>query len=307
MGEDRKADLAVTGGSGFIARGVLEGCAEAGLSCRALSRSARPAWAGQAVEWQTVPAYDDAIALGQALAGARFVLHLADTPARGKARSSREAMRNCDALIDAIRRSGVEGVILASSVYARATGGDGASPYGAAKRAIEQKFLSATGLRTIVLRLPPVYGPGGRGGLATLSELVRKGLPLPLGAATVPRSYLSRRNLASLIAAMVSADADQWRKAASKIFEPSDGIAVGTRDLVRAMARQMGVSPRLLPVPAGLLRMGAALAGRGELVSGAIDRLDVAPVEELEAAFGWRPIEHMPESLAFLRGEAGPS
>lgn len=304
---NREVRLGVTGGTGFIARGVLESCAETGLSCRALSRSTRPPWAGQAVEWATVSSYDDAAAMRRVLGRTKYVLHLADNPARNDARSAEEAVGICDALIEAVRNNRLDGVILASSVYAAESKEGAESSYGSVKRAIERRFLSATDIRTIVLRLPPVYGPGGRGGLATLSKLVRKGLPLPLGAATAPRSYLSRRNLASLIVAMVNAGDDAWRSAAGRIFEPSDGVAIDTRDLVRNMAAQMGVAPRLLPVPLAILRALGAVTGRSEMISGAIDRLDVASAGELEAAFGWRPVERMPESLAFLRDEVSRS
>ena len=294
--------LAVTGGSGFIARGVLEACAGYGLPCRALSRSPRPSWAGPAVEWSTIASYADAGALEAAIAGARYVLHLADNPVRADASGEEEAVRNAAALIGAMRRSGVEGAVLASSVYARDELGAGASSYGAAKRVVEGRFLAAADLRTVILRLPPVYGPGGRGGLAALSRLVRKGLPLPLGLATAPRSYLSRRNLASLIVAIVNGGEERWAGAAGRIFEPSDGAGVGTRDLVRHMASEIGVAPRLLPVPLWLLRSLSMVIGK-DLVSGAVDRLDVAPVEELEDQFGWRPVEGMPASLAFLAEE----
>jgi UDP-glucose 4-epimerase len=277
------------------------------MSCRALSRSNRPSWAGQATEWLTIPSYTDVTALRAALAGARYVLHLADNPARNDIHSEGEAIGNCDALIEAIRDGSVEGIVVASSIYARQGGHGEASSYGAVKQAIEARFLSAADIRTIVLRLPPVYGLGGRGGLAALSKLVRKGLPLPLASATAPRAYLSRRNLALLIVAIVNAGDERWRKAAGGIFEPSDGVAINTRDLVRAMAAQMDISLRLLPVPIGILRIIAAATGKGDLVSGAINRLDVAPVEELEAAFGWRPAEQMPESLAFLRDAVSSS
>jgi len=295
--------LAVTGGSGFIARGVLETCAAHGLPCRALSRSPRPPWAVPAVEWSTIASYGDAGALEAAIAGARHVLHLADNPVRADARGEEEAVRNAAALIDAMRRSGAERAVLASSVYARDELGAGATAYGAAKRAVEARFLAAAGLRTVILRLPPVYGPGGRGGLAALSGLVRKGLPLPLGLATAPRSYLSRRNLASLIVAIVNGGEQRWTGAAGRIFEPSDGAGVGTRDLVRHMASEIGVAPRLLPVPLWLLRSLATVIGK-DLVSAAVDRLDVAPVEALEDHFGWRPVEAMPASLAFLAEES---
>lgn len=307
MNETGEVRLAVTGGTGFIARGVLEICSQAGLPCRAISRSTRPAWAGQAIEWVTVSSYEDETGLRQGLEGAKYLLHLADNPARNDAHSTKETTRICDAIIDAVKSSHVEGVIVASSIYAALDQGDEASSYGANKRIIEEKFLATADIATIILRLPPVYGPGSRGGFSSLWKLVSKGLPLPLGMAIAPRSYLSRHNLASLIVSIVTAGNDTWRNASNRIFEPSDGVAVSTRELVRMMGDALGRDARLLPVPLVMLRMVAALTGKKALLSGAIDPLDVAPVAELEVAFGWSPVEHMPESLSFLRDEVSSS
>lgn len=302
-----QVELAVTGGSGFIGRGVLEFCSEAGLSCRALSRCTRPPWAGQGIEWARISSYADTSVVTKALSGAKYILHLADNPARSDERDVDLAIAICDAVITGAKSGGAEGIIVASSVYAAEDDGAGASSYGSVKRAVEQRILTASGLKTVILRLPPVYGPGGRGGLGTLAKLLQRGLLLPLGMATAPRSYVSRRNLASLILTMVGAGEKAWRNASGMTFEPSDGAAVSTRDLVKVMASQMGVAARLLPVPLGLIRIAAAVVGKKEMISSAIDRLDTASVNELDVAFGWRPRERMPESLAFLRGEFSSS
>lgn len=306
MNGNGKVVLAVTGGTGFIARGILEHCAEVGLSCRAVSRSVRPPWVPQSIDWSTISSYDDAKAMETALGGAKYVLHLADNPQRNSLRNADDAIRHCDVLAGAIGNNDIQGLILASSVYARESTGEEAS-YGAVKQTIEDRLLSKRDLKTIVLRLPPVYGAGGRGGLATLARLISKRVPLPLAMATTPRAYLSRRNLAALIIAIVNAGDDVWRNNANRIFEPSDGMAVGTRDLIGHMAGHMGVSPILLPVPLSLLRMIGTVTGKQDLISGAIDKLDTAPVEELEIAFGWRPVERMPESLAFLQDDVSSS
>ncbi|WP_428031363.1 NAD-dependent epimerase/dehydratase family protein [Ancylobacter sp.] len=294
--EKARVALTTTGSGGFIARGVLETCAREGLGSRALSRGARPNWVPDAIAWVTLPSYADQPRLASALAGTRFVLHLADDPARHGERDPAEALRVCDALIEAAREAKVEAIILASSVYAR----DARTPYGSSKRAIEDRLLAASDVRTIVLRLPPVYGPGCKGGFAALAKLVGKGLPLPLGAARAPRAYLSRRNLSSLIVTMAGMDAARCRAAAGRIFEPSDGQGVATRDLALMMGASLGRTPMLLPVPPVLLRAAGRAIGRADLVRGVVDRLETAPATELEAAFGWRPVEQMPESLAFL-------
>lgn len=296
-GEQQATTLAITGGTGFIARGLIEGCAEVRLACRALSRSNRPAWAPQGTQWQTL-AYDDDTAMATALTGVDFLIHLADNPSRGEARDADETQRINACLIRVAHAAGVKGVAIASSVYAREAGAAGS--YGSVKRATELQFLAEPTLNPIVLRLPPVYGPGGKGGLAVLTKLVSKGLPLPFGLATEQRAYLSRRNLVSLILAMTASPA-AWRDAGGEVFEPSDGQAVTTRDLIGHLARQLGKSNRLLPVPLGLLRVVAGAAGKGELVAGSLNPLKAAPVSELESAFGWRPVEQMPQSLGFLR------
>lgn len=298
--DHQKITLAVTGGNGFIARGVIEHMAVSGVAVRALSRGPRPNWVPLTTEWRTVVSYGDTADLTEALRDVRYVLHLADNPDRTQERTGAEALRNCCALIYAARANAIEGIVVASSVYARFSDATQQS-YGAVKRAIEQEFLDARDLRTIVLRLPPVYGPGGKGGLATLSRLVKRGLPLPLGAAQESRAYLSRHNFTSLIFAIVNAGNTNWSAAAGRIFEPSDDQAVATCDLIRMIATQSGRSARLVRVPLSLLRSLAAMTGRSEMVTGAVDGLEVASADEIAGYFAWRPEEQMPQSLAFLR------
>ncbi|MBL9071709.1 MAG: NAD(P)H-binding protein [Sphingopyxis sp.] len=298
--DNQTITLAVTGGTGFIARGVYDLMATSNLMVRALSRGDRPEWAPPRVKWRTVTSYSDPDDLADGLKGASHVLHLADSPERTDLRSGAEALRNADALIHAMRRNRIERIAIASSVYARnSDAGEGS--YAAVKRTVEGRFLGASDLRAIVLRLPPVYGPGGKGGLATLSSLVARGFPLPLGAARAPRAYLSRRNFASLVLALVNADEAHWNAAAGRIFEPSDGQAVATRDLIGMMAAQLGRQPRLLPVPLVLLRAIGVVVGRSEMIAGATEALEVAGADEMVGFFGWLPEEQMPQSLSFLK------
>jgi nucleoside-diphosphate-sugar epimerase len=290
--------VAITGGTGFIARGALDAFSRANIACRAISRSARPAWVASTVEWINVPSYDDLQALTRALAGVECVIHLAANPDRQASQSQNEPARYAAALIEAQRKSGAKRVIVASSIYARQ--GDAGASYGQAKRDVESQFLGAPDLEAIILRLPPVYGPGGKGGLPSLAKLVSKRLPLPLGAAHAPRAYLSRSNLVSLLVAMATASDTQWHDAAGKIFEPSDGSDISTADLVHAMASQLGVKPRLVSIPTSILRFAGRVTGKQDFVSGAFDPLQVAPMATIERAFGWRPVEQMPDSLRFL-------
>lgn len=141
-------------------------------------------------------------------------------------------------------------------------------PYGATKREAELLVRGEChGTRTTqtIVRPPLVYGPGVKGNFAKLIRAVDRGLPLPLGRVNARRSIVGVRNLADALGtAAVHPDA------ADRLFHVADpGPAPTVRDLVTAIARQLGRSPRLLPVPEGVLRV----AGRVFRRSDAIDRL----------------------------------
>lgn len=294
--ENEKVRIAVTGATGFIARGLLAEPPGTALEYGAISRHARPAWLPPETDWTRVPCYGDQAALEGAFSGSDFILHLADDPSRRAARDSRAGLSNADAIIAAARTTGVKGIILASSVYAR----EGRGAYGAAKRALEERFLAAGDLKTVILRLPPVYGPGCRGGFAVLARLSEKSVPLPLGAARAPRAYLSRTNLTSLFRTIALAGPERWSAAAGHIFEPWDGQAISTRDLAKMMGATRNRTPLLIPVPPALMRAIGTVTRRSEMVAGVMDGLEMLPLHHLTTAFGWRPVEQMPQSLAFL-------
>ena len=65
--------------------------------------------------------------------------------------------------------------------------------YARSKLVSEQLLREAaapTSMEIVILRPPMVYGPRPKGNFARLVRLVRAGLPLPLGAATAPRSFV---------------------------------------------------------------------------------------------------------------------
>lgn len=290
--------VAVTGGTGFIAKGAIEAFSGAGIACRAISRFHRQHWVDDALEWVTISSYDDARELIRALSNVDCIIHLAANSDRTAAHDVEEASAQAAALISAQRACGVKRTIFASSVYARMAAA--AEAYGKVKLAVENQFLGARDLQSVILRLPPVYGPGGKGGVQTLARMVQQRLPLPLGSATAERAYLSRANLTSLLVAIVSANDVQWQSAAGNIFEPSDGTTISTRDLACVIASELEMPLRMVSVPAILLQILAKASGKSNFISGAFDALTVPPIEALDHAFGWRPTECMPQSLRFL-------
>lgn len=75
--------------------------------------------------------------------------------------------------------------------------------------------------------------------------------------------------------------------AANETFVVSDGHDVSTAELVRGLAHAAGVLVRLLPVPAWVLRTGAALLGRANDIQRLCGNLQI-DISKARAVLGWR-------------------
>ena len=299
-------NVLISGATGFIGQKLAHRLAAAGHHVSALHRDGRPEGPGD-ISWIGAGDLATTPIDPQIGAGIDVFIHLAaplrptSTDPGGLQSKAAAIARNVS---DFIAGAGIRRVVVMSSIAARLAETDPAQArrYGVEKLAADRIFQERLngGQQVVFLRPPAIYGPAMQGSIATLAGLVRKGLPIPLGAATAPRHYLSARNLCDLVETIVHSDDEVWATAAGRFFEPSDGQAVATRQLVQIMGSAIGRRPRLLPVPVMLLRALGSVTGRSEMISGAVDRLDVAAPDELERQFGWRPAERMPESLAFL-------
>jgi nucleoside-diphosphate-sugar epimerase len=126
------------------------------------------------------------------------------------------------------------------------------SAYGRSKLAGEAALGAATaGTRTAftVLRPPLVYGPGMRGNPLRLFELVRRGVPLPVGGQTNRRSVLYVGNLAAAILRVLEHD-----QAANQIFHVADDAVVSTAEFANQVGEALGRPARLWRLPGPLLR-----------------------------------------------------
>jgi len=112
---------------------------------------------------------------------------------------------------------------------------------------------------------------------------LNKGIVLPLGAIRNQRSLVSLDNLIDLIVVCLDHPA-----AANQIFLASDGDDMSTTDLLTRMGIALGKPARLIPVPAALLQLGAALIGRkaiGQRLCGSL-QVDIAKTRRL---LEWTP------------------
>ena len=140
-------------------------------------------------------------------------------------------------------------------------------PYGVSKWEAElglEKICAQTGMQFVIIRPPLIYGPGVKANFQKLMGLVAKGMPLPLGATHNQRSMLALDNLVSFITKAMTNPL-----AANQRFLLSDGEDISTTKLLKLIAKGMGKSIWLVPVPAFILRAAAQVFG----ASASADRL----------------------------------
>jgi len=230
------------------------------------------------------------------------IIHLAGTVPREAERTDPSASGNV-AMARNLAQVRPKRLILLSSLAASVAEKfpDTARQYGQEKLAVEAIFGDALSKEAVVtLRPPAIYGPGMSGPITQLAALVGRDLPLPLGSITTARPYVSLGNLLSLFDCLLDAGSDDWRSLTDVPLEVHDGHLVRTCDLVRHLAVAQGKQARLVPVPARLLSLAGRVAGKSELVAGALDPVPCDIDMSRLGAIGWQPVERMPDSLRFL-------
>lgn len=247
----------------------------------------------------------------QAVPGMEMVVHLA---ARVHVMHDADPLAYSRANVDGSRRlaaaaaaAGVRRLVFVSSVKAMGEADRTARPwreedpcapqdeYGRSKLAAERAIAEAacrTGMETVVLRPPVVYGPGVVANIYSLFRMVDRGWPLPLRSVDNRRSFIYVGNLVHALIAVV-----EHPKASGQTFLVSDGQDLSTPELIRAIGRALGKPARLFPLPPDLLRGVAWCLGR----SGEADRLLGSLVVDstgVRRRLGWEPPILLEEGLA---------
>lgn len=167
--------------------------------------------------------------------------------------------------------------------------------YGRAKSIAEQALLQLEGLEAVILRPPLVYGPRVKANFLALMRAIDRGWPLPLASIRNRRSLVYVGNLVDAIRRCVEGPVVR------KAYAVSDGAAVSTPELCRALGRALGRPARLWPFPPALLRLAPGLGRLAESLE--VD--DRAIREEL----GWRAPHSFEEGLrltaAWYRAQGG--
>ena len=125
-------------------------------------------------------------------------------------------------------------------------------PYGESKIAAEEYILSKLrsehgelkvamqrDKRVYILRPCMIHGPGNKGNLNLLYNVVKKGIPWPLGDFENKRSFTSIDNLCYVVEGLLTKDV------ASGIYHMGDDEALSTNELIALMCEAMGKEPHI--------------------------------------------------------------
>jgi len=285
----------VTGANGFIGKSLC-------LNLKRNNYSVRGAVRNNSLDIPGVDQYiqvgdiDDLTDWQQALDGIDIVIHLAGRAhvLNNSSDNSLDTFRRINVLgIERLARmavkAGVRRFIFISSVKV-----NGNDAYGISKREAEEslaRITVETGLETVILRLPLVYGPGVKANFKNLIKIVNSGLPLPFKGVNNRRSFLYLGNLVDAIITCI-----QHPKAARETFLVSDGQDVSIPDLIKMIADGMGKKAVLFHLQPSILKILCRIFGKPEELEKVTGTLFV-DISKIRNLLGWKPPFTMEEGI----------
>ena len=280
--------IVVTGANGFIGTHVMHALAKAGEYPVGLSRTPTKGLV-HGFDLENPGDYS------QVLTGAKAVIHCA-ARVHGKEDKSTELAdhlkANRDGTADLIKQAeaaGVETFIFLSTVAVYGLNASDTiialdhptnpnTAYGQAKFEAEA-VVSESKMRTVILRVPQVYGPHGPGLWGRMLRMCQGVLPLPFGFVRNQRSGIAVQNLADLIRHVVQ------NNDVPNMILATDHQDISTTHMVRTLRKAFGRSAFLLPAPLPVLRLGAWAMRRSYLYEQYYKSLQFSPTD-----CGWSPV-----------------
>ncbi|HTI30712.1 MAG TPA: NAD(P)-dependent oxidoreductase [Sphingomonas sp.] len=286
--------VALTGGTGFLGRHVLDRLIQHGHAVKALARRAQPA--RNNVEWVAGDLADGA-ALAGLCKGVDAAIHVAGVvnapDAAGFDAGNRQGTANIAA---AAKGAGVTRFVHVSSLAATQPQ---LSVYGASKAAAEAELAEA-GMAARIVRPPGIYGPGDTETL-DLFRMAARGVVLlpPRGKA----SWVHVDDIARLVVALAEADE------APALVEADDGREGGWthQDFAAALGVALGKRGVAIHAPPWLLNVGAwadgLVRGKGAKLTPDRARYIAHPDWTIDTALRpppslWQPLIATPDGLA---------
>lgn len=126
------------------------------------------------------------------------------------------------------------------------------TPYGQSKLQAEQYILSKEvplDKRVFIIRPCMIHGPGNKGNLNLLYQLVSKDLPWPLGAFENKRSFLSIENLCFVIKELLENDTIP-----SGVYQVADDDPLSTNELIQLLGTSLDKQTKIWNIRSSWIR-----------------------------------------------------
>ncbi len=161
---------------------------------------------------------------------------------------------------------------------------DSDTPYARSKRAAEE-FLSAKS-NVVILEPAMIHGPGNKGNLNLLVQVVRRRIPWPLAAFENLRSFTSIGNICAIVRSFLSSGTPAGK------YPVADDEPVSTNRIIALIAASFGFKPRLLNISPALIRLAAKI---GDILRlplnterlGKLTENSVVDNHAVKSALGW--------------------
>ena len=136
-------------------------------------------------------------------------------------------------------------------------------PYGESKIRAEEYILkklsalpSDSDKRVFILRPCMIHGPGNKGNLNLLYNVVSKGIPWPLGAYENLRSFCSIDNISFVVEQLIVEDGIE-----SGIYHVGDDEPISTNELIGLIGESVGKRSHIWRLPKALMGAAASVGG----------------------------------------------
>ena len=138
-------------------------------------------------------------------------------------------------------------------------------PYGESKIAAERYILDkleswnvkpeTPAKQVYIFRPCMIHGPGNKGNLNLLYNVVKKGIPWPLGAFENRRTFTSVDNICFAVNGVLTKDVP------SGIYNMGDDEALSTNELIEEICKSLGKKAHIWKLPKGLMNGVAKMGG----------------------------------------------
>lgn len=134
-------------------------------------------------------------------------------------------------------------------------------PYGESKIKAEEYILSkmedvrGNSKDVYIFRPCMIHGPGNKGNLNLLYNVVKKGIPYPLGAFENKRTFTSIGNICFAVEGVLEKDVP------SGIYNMGDDEALSTNELIEEICKSLGKKAHIWHLPKGMMNGLAKVGG----------------------------------------------